>query len=107
MTPPRGWSQLVDREALAGPVQHGASAVDDRDAARSEHLALVPGEVQDAADLLVDAQDGRLGRQHGAESVEALPAHVAAAGVEILAALFIVPVGDDREVQAERAEEVE
>ncbi len=56
--------QLLGGEALAGAELLAAAALNDRDAAGPGHFAAPGGQVDDAGDLLVDAQHRRAGRQH-------------------------------------------
>ena len=81
--------------------------MDERDAAGADHLALAILRVDDQAGLLIDAHQGQARRQHLDQAGEAHLPHETAAGVQLLAALAVVPMRDEDQRQAVHAEEIQ
>jgi hypothetical protein len=95
------WNLLSSAEALFFAVAH------DGDLAAPQHSSASILQIQDESSVLVDAEDGSELRKHGDQRSEARLAHVAAAGVQLRAAAYVVPMRDDRELQPVGAEEVQ
>ncbi len=81
--------------------------VDQGHPAQADHPADACCQVHHQGGLLVDADHGQVGREQLHQLGEARLAHETAAGIQLFAAIVVVPVRDENQRQAVSAEEIQ